>query len=122
MIAIMGLLLLIVLSGCATTPSEKLATVEDRNWKEDVGRLSYAEAAAEYGTPTELKELSDGSKVARWNFIREEKRRGLTVFNTTNLGDVRPMEVAPEIVRQPYRLELKFGPDGLLKDHRLTRQ
>lgn len=92
-------LLLLVLTGCATTKID---------WNSRIGQYSYDEAVAEMGVPDRQATLSDGSVVAEWL-----TRRGGAYGYTHHWRGSPFMNYNINEFPDQF-LRLTFGPDGKL--------
>lgn len=106
-----ALLLIFLLTGCATT--------RRIDWASRVGNYTYEQAILELGPPDKSAKLSDGTTVAEWL-----TRRGYTYayapygyygYSPWWYGPVYPAYFDTYSVPN-YFVRLIFGPDGRLRD------
>lgn len=97
---LLGLLLVALFAGCATTPKI--------DWKTRVGTYSYDEAISELGVPDRSATLSDGTVVGEWLRRRGTTYLGVNDFPGSHLHTY-------DLNRFPDNyLRLVFGPDRKL--------
>jgi hypothetical protein len=107
-----ALLLLVILTGCATTPRI--------DWSGRIGNYTYEQAILEFGPPDKHATLTDGTVVAEWL-----TRRGY-VYSYAPAYRHYPWYYGP--IYQPSYIDtysspdsflrLIFFPDGRLQDYR----
>jgi hypothetical protein len=104
--ALVFVLSVLVIAGCATTPKI--------NWQARVGIYTYDQSVKDYGPPDKFAKLSDGTTVAEWLLRRGE------IIETPEPAFYPPGYFGPiwqgySTTSFPARfLRLTFGADGKL--------
>ena len=105
-----GIVALLLLVGCVTTPKI--------NWDARVGNFSHDQAVLELGPPDRESTLTDGAVVAEWLLARGRTHTfvapGYTYW-TPHGYMVGGGNYADTVVMPDYFLRLTFGGDGQLR-------
>jgi hypothetical protein len=100
-------LLVLVTSGCASTPKP--------DWNQRIGNYTYDEAVRELGPPATMARLTDGGTVAEW-FLKYGSQVSFGFGTGFGAGPVG-VGVGHTVTPPPsaHYLRLTFGPDNLLQ-------
>lgn len=97
---LLGLLLVLILGGCATRPRI--------DWNSRIGIYTFDQTVHEMGPPDKWVKLEDGSLVGEWLV-----QRGYTRGTVYGMPGWYP-QFYSDIPTPDYYLRLTYGPDGQL--------
>lgn len=95
-----GLLLVMVLAGCATRPRI--------DWNSRIGQYTFDQTVLEIGPPDKWVKLQDGTVVGEWLL-----QRGFSRGTVYGIAGLYP-QYYQDIPSPDYYLRLTYGPDGRL--------
>jgi len=106
-------------AGCASSPKSEKPDPKTVNWSERIGAYTYEQAVADLGKPAVLAESSEG-RHAEWILRRSSHMSFGFGVGTGSFGPHGGVGVGVGSSVSPppsgEYLQLKFGPDGQLKE------
>jgi hypothetical protein len=106
-------------AGCASSPKSEKPDPKTVNWSERIGAYTYEQAIADLGKPAVVAESNDG-RMAEWILRRSPRMSFGFGVGTGSFGSHGGVGVGVGSTVSPppsgEYLQLKFAPDGQLKE------
>ncbi|NJK92316.1 MAG: hypothetical protein HC904_11050 [Blastochloris sp.] len=114
-------LIFLGMQACETTGAGKGTITEQSLWDNRIGSYSQGQAVAEYGPPTQSRELGNGLREVVWvqNEFYDSSRSAPQTMTVDRFGQSRPETASGVIGFKKRTMTLLFDREGKLRSWQL---